>query len=216
MSGFLSFLFVLLFTIALTLAIDNRKEKPRLSKAMWILSVVFAVASSIAGYLYYLTPPPPAVIQKIGEAAKPYVTIKEVLLDPLVAGKKPILKMRIESGVGASSINFSDITFKLTPFVPEKYLKYHKAKKPLVGTHQSFDFTAHQSYDARWEGPDELILTQSQIDDLNADKPTLELYIFARGKYQTEAGAGSMDVCFYYDKGFSNRVAICQPGVKVE
>ena len=209
MSGFLSFLFVLFFTVSLTLAIDNRKEKPRLSKIMWILSAAFALASSVAGYVYYLSPGPTPLIQTIGPPEKPYVTVEHSELEPPTAGKQLVTKFDVKNGPVASTVTFTNVTYRVTPFVPETHMTYFEEKDA-----QTVKLTPHQIVSFRWES--KIVLTQDQIDDLDADEPRAELYVFARGEYSTIAGKEPLEFCRKYDRKFEKRLVFCRPNIKIE
>ncbi len=210
MSGFISFLFTLLFSVALTLAIVFWQEKKRrLAKIFGILSFVCAIVAVVAGAVYYLRPARP-LIQTVGPPEKPYVFIKDSELEPLIAGKNPVVKFALQNGPIESVVTFTNVSFALTRFVPEKYLKYLNAEDP-----GKTKLAPRQVITQRWTFF-ALVLTQDDIDELNAEKPTAELYFFARGEYTDETGKHPFDFCRKYDKAFPNHLVFCGDDLKIE
>jgi hypothetical protein len=208
-SGFVSFLFTLLLTVALTLAVvDWREKKRRLAMVFGIISFICAVVTVIAGAIYYFHPVQ-SVVQVVGPPGKPYVFIKDSRVDTLTVGANPVITFALENGPVESTITFTDVSFKLTPFVPEKYLKYLKGNEP-----QTFKLLPHQVVTVRWTFFT-LALTQEQINELNEKNPSAELYFFARGEYTDETGTHPLPWCRQYDRDFPNHLAFCADDMKI-
>jgi hypothetical protein len=213
MSGFLCFLFALLFTVAFGLAIfcHQEKKRRRLVVIVAIACIPLGAGAIIAGWIYYLSPAPPTVIQKIGPPEKPYMFVNDSRMDELAADKPPTVMLEIQNGPTESVLIFRNTTWKLTPFVPEKYLNYIASDDDP----QTIKFAPHQTLLVKWT-PHTPIITPDKIEDLNASPPRLELYIFARGEYSDENGKHPFNVCWKYDREFPTHIAICKPDVKIE
>jgi hypothetical protein len=209
MSGFISFLFALLFTVALTLTIVFRQEKKwKLARIFGIISVICGAITIVAGAIYYLSPAQP-VIQMIGPPEKPYMFVTESRMDELIADKSPVVIMEIQNGPNESTLIFTDVSCTFTRFVPEKYLTYTKGRDS-----QKMKFAPHQVLTAKWDRKVD-VLTQDQINELNAKQPTAELYFFARGEYTDDTGKHPLNLCWKYDKDFPTHLAICVDDITI-
>lgn len=213
LSGFISAVFGLLLTIALTLTVVYWQEKKwRRAKILGAISFVCAAVTVIAYAFQYLSPapPPPPPVQTIGPPEKPYLFIKVAKMEELTAGKAPVVMMEVQNGPNESTFFFKNVTFKLSVFVPETYLHYDKNEplnKPKAAPRQILL--------TRWV-QESLILSQEQIDELNAASPTKELYAFAQGEYTDETGTHPLNVCWQYDRDFPTHLIFCRDNIRVE
>ena len=186
----------------------RKKDRMRKLMRIWIIIGIGIAVIGVSGTGVYLFAPAAILIQP---SEKPSVFIKESqLVEPLADGKYPTVMFIVQNGVSESKGSFSNVSIKFTPFVPEKYLTYQNGPPA-----QRFRLAPHQGITVRWELKD-LVLTQDQIDDLNA-KPTLaELYIFARGEYSDETGTHPLNFCRRYDPTFPNHLVFCEDDLKIE
>ena len=178
----------------------NRKGAVR-----WGIGLFLSIIAMIVLQVYRHMHEPAAL-----QAEQPYVTVNNVEMDSLKAGSSPTVRFGLDNGRQTSIVNLRRISWRLTPFVPEKYLTYLPGAKT-----ERFELTPHQKMIERWTFLG-LVLTQGQIDDLNAKPPNAELYFFADGDYSNESGTHSMPTCFRYDPDFPNHIALCADGIKIE
>jgi hypothetical protein len=187
----------------------GQRRKSRLRKLMWRW-IYIAITSGCIGLMgaagYYLGPI--AILAQPSE--KQYLSIAGSDLEPLTVGKSPSFTLTLENGPGDTTVNFSDVSIRFTPFVPEKYLIY-TPKAP-----EQLRFTPHKKAVMKWIF-NELVVTQDQIDDLNAKTPLAELYFFAKGEWTDESGIKhAFPFCYKYTTAFSNRVAYCSDDIKIK
>lgn len=149
------------------------------------------------------------VSQPAAQPEKQSVFVKSATMEPLVPGKPPVAKIAIKNGRGETTLVFSKVTFFLSHLVPERYLKYQESPT------QTFVFGDQQASMAEWTG-NQAVLSQDDINDLNADPPMAELYVFAKGQYSTDAGQRRLDVCRKYYKPSAPELSFCADDLKIE
>jgi hypothetical protein len=149
------------------------------------------------------------VIQPTAQLEKQSLFIRSAKMEPLVPGKPPVAKIAIQNGRGETTLVVSNASFVLTHLVPEKYLKYQTS--PTM----KFVFGDHTANMAEFTG-NQIILSQDDINDLNAEPPMAELYVFAKGEYSTDAGKRRLDVCRKYYKPSAPELSFCADDIKIE
>jgi hypothetical protein len=219
-SGFISVVFLgVVFVIALYFAFHywqqqnlpriGQLKKRRLRKFMrrWIyVAIIAAIIGLIGAANYYLAPI--AILTQPSE--KQYLSIAESNLEALTVGTSPSLTLILENGPGDIIVTFSDVSIRLTPFVPEKYLTYTPKER------QQSRFTPHKKMAIKWIF-NELVLTQEQFDALNAKTPSAGLYLFAKGEWTDESGnKHPFPFCYQYSNLFPTRIVYCSDDIKIQ
>ena len=192
----------------------GQRKKRRMRKLMWRwmwVSIVAAIIGSSGAVVYYFGVQIVQTIIQVQPPPKPYADIKETTLQPLEAGKGPVVLITIENGPVKGTVVFEHVSYQLSHLVPEKYLKYNYFTPP-----QTFLLEPHGGIVGRWAF-EYVKLTQEDIDELNAKPASAELYFFAKAKFVDESGNKTpIRACWRYDKDFSNHLAICADDVKIE
>jgi len=128
------------------------------------------------------------------------------MLEPLSAGKSPVLTFLIEN-TGPVEVTgyFKDATCRFSDFVDERFLTYMRSDSgkfrlaPLEKSTIQWPFVAP-------------ILDEYQIKMLNENTATL--YLFARGEYSDEAGNKyPITYCRQYSTAFPNHLVFCDEGI---
>ncbi|MEY2561166.1 MAG: hypothetical protein QOG51_1581 [Verrucomicrobiota bacterium] len=210
MSGFIGLIFTVFMGAAL--AIMGGHWHDRKSRLIWaVISSAFGLVVIVSGGIYYLSPAPPVIIQNVAPAEKPYLFIKESWMEELVAGKSPVVMLEIQNGPTETTLVFSKITFEFTRFIPEKFLKYNER-----GDGKTTHAGPHQTFTARWHSDKTAVLSQEDIDELNATEPTAELYVYGHAEYTDETGTHPLNACWKYSKDFPGHLVFCREDVKIE
>jgi hypothetical protein len=175
--------------------------------------LAFIIAVFLTGENLHSVKPAPVkeqpIVQSAAQPEKQSIFIKSATMDPLAPGKSPVAYIAFQNGRGETTFVISDVTLVLTHFVPEKYLKYRPARTLTL------PFGDHQANMTAWK-EDELVLSQDDINDLNADPPTAELYVFGKGEYSTDAGPRRLDFCRKYLKRAAPELSFCPDDIKIE
>ena len=151
----------------------------------------------------------PVFVQPAVQLEKQSLFVNSATMEPLVPGKPPVAKIAIKNGRGETKLVFTRVSFFLSHLVPERYLKYQESPT------QTFVFGDHQAQMAEWTG-NQAVLTEDDINDLNAEPPMAELYVFAKGEYSTDTGNRRLDVCRKYYKSSAPELAYCADDIKIE
>jgi hypothetical protein len=167
---------------------------------VWICVTVAAAVIGLSGAAVYYLAPSVIMIQPL---ETPYVALNATEMDALTEGANPVFRFVIENGRLNSTVTFRRISFRITPFTPEKFLTYLPD-----GYTQKFVIEPHQKKMARWVF-NGVTFTKEQIAELNAKSPNVELYFFAEAEYSDETGTHPLSACWRYDRDFPNHVAFC-------
>ena len=176
---------------------------------LWSIGLCLSIVAMLELLAYQHRHKPPPI--QVPQPEKQYAVIKSERIDEFVAGKSPLVTFTIENGPGEAVLTVSNITFRLTPFIPERYLKYNNDTMP-----RTTNMGPHQTFTLQFFPPDGRTLTQGEIDDLNADPPVAELYLYARVSYSNGSGTYPLGICRRYNKNFPNHLVFCEDLIKIE